>query len=103
MYAIIRTGGKQYKVTEGETLDVSKLDNELKKEIIFNEVLFVSKNNEFKVGAPLVENAKVVAVVVEQGKEKKVVSFKYKPKTGFHKKIGHRQDKTTVKIIKIEC
>ncbi|NLK62906.1 MAG: 50S ribosomal protein L21 [Fusobacteria bacterium] len=98
MYAIIKTGGKQYKVEEGQKLKVEKLSLDVDSEVTFEEVLLVSDGKDIKVGKPFLENAKVVATVVDNGKHKKVVSFKYKPKTGFHKKIGHRQNFTEVEI-----
>lgn len=98
MYAIIKTGGKQYKVEEGQKLKVEKLSLDVDSEVTFEEVLLVSDGKDIKVGKPFLENAKVVATVVDNGKHKKVISFKYKPKTGFHKKIGHRQTFTEVEI-----
>ena len=91
MYAIIETGGKQYKVTEGDIITVEKLNVEAGQEVTFNTVLVLSKNDTVSVGAPYVEGASVVASVLGEGKEKKVVVYKYKPKKGFHKKRGHRQ------------
>lgn len=102
MYAIIKTGGKQYKVTEGETLSVEKLSFELNTEFTINEVLMISEGEEIKVGTPFVEGAKVTAEIVEQGRCKKVISFKYKRRKGFHKKKGHRQSFSKIKITKIE-
>lgn len=103
MYAIIKTGGKQYKVTEGEKLRVEKLPVDLNTDIEISEVLLVSKDGDVTVGKPFVDGAKVVATVVEHGKEKKVVSFKYKPKKGFHKKKGHRQPFTQIEIKSIQA
>ncbi len=98
MYAIIKTGGKQYKVAEGDSVFVEKLDVEEGKEVTFDEVILTSDGNNVKVGAPLVDGAKVVAKVEKQGKEKKVVTFKYKPKKHQHTKQGHRQPYTKVVI-----
>lgn len=103
MYAIIKTGGKQYKVAEGDVLNVEKLSYDVNNTVEILEVLLVSQDGKIKVGSPYVNGAKVVAEVVEQGKCKKVISFKYKRKTGFHKKIGHRQQFTALKIVKIEA
>lgn len=98
MYAIIKTGGKQYKVSEGDLVRVEKLDNEVGESVDFEEVLLVSKDGDLKVGAPLVEGAKVSATVEEQNKDKKIVVYKYKPKKQYRKKHGHRQPYTLVKI-----
>ena len=98
MKAIFMTGGKQYLVTEGSELYVEKLDVEPNKEITFDEVLYV----DGKVGNPYVKGAKVTAVVVKHGKQKKIVVFKYKPKKKFRKKQGHRQPYTKIIIKKIE-
>lgn len=102
MYAIIKTGGKQYKVAEGDNIFVEKLDIEEGKEITFDEVILVADGKTVKVGAPLVKGAKVIAKVEKQGKEKKVVTFKYKPKKHSHSKYGHRQPYTKVAVEKIE-
>ena len=101
MYAIIVTGGKQYKVSEGDEIKVEKLDVEPGKEVTFDNVIAVSDDKTLKVAGD-VSSAKVSATVVEQGRAKKVVVYKYKRKTGYHKKNGHRQPFTTVKIDKIE-
>ncbi len=100
MYAIIVTGGKQYKVSEGDQIRVEKLDVEPGKEITFDNVIAVSDDNTLKVAGD-VSSAKVNATVVEQGRGKKVIVYKYKRKTGYHKKNGHRQPFTLVKIDKI--
>ena len=98
MYAIIETGGKQYKVTEGSMIKVEKLAVEAGTAYAFDKVLVVSDDNGVKVGAPYVEGAKVNATVIGDGKAKKVIIYKYKPKKGFHKKNGHRQQYTMLKI-----
>ena len=99
MYAIIATGGKQYKVSEGDSIKVEKLDVEAGKAVTFDQVLAVN-DGTLKVAAD-VAGAAVQGTVLGQGKEKKVVVYKYKPKTGSHKKNGHRQAYTAVKIDKI--
>ena len=99
MYAIIATGGKQYKVAEGDIIKVEKLGAEAGETVIFDNVLAVS-NDGLKVGAD-VANASVTASVMEHGKAKKVVIYKFKRKTGYHNKNGHRQQFTKVKIEKI--
>lgn len=101
MYAIIATGGKQYKVSEGDVVRVEKLDAEAGATVTFDKVIAVS-DKELKVGADAA-NAIVEATVEKQGKAKKVVVYKYKRKTGYHKKNGHRQAYTEVKINKINA
>ena len=102
MYAIIATGGKQYKVSEGDIINVEKLGVEAGETVTFDQVLAVS-DNEMKVGSPFVDGASVTAAVVENGRGKKVIVYKYKRKTGYHKKNGHRQAYTKVKIEKINA
>ncbi|MCI5597366.1 MAG: 50S ribosomal protein L21 [Lachnospiraceae bacterium] len=102
MYAIIATGGKQYKVSEGDVIRVEKLGVEAGSAYTFDQVLFVG-GEEAKVGNPTVEGASVEATVVGDGKAKKVIVYKYKRKTGYHKKQGHRQAFTQVKIEKINA
>ncbi len=101
MYAIIATGGKQYKVSEGDVIKVEKLNAEAGNTVTFDNVIAVS-NGSLKVGAD-VANATVTATVMEQGRGKKVIVYKYKRKTGYHKKNGHRQAYTQVKIDKINA
>lgn len=101
MYAIIATGGKQYKVSEGDVLKVEKLNAATGDTVTFDQVVAVSDNG-LKVGAD-VANATVSATVVGEGKGKKVIVYKYKRKTGYHKKNGHRQAFTKVKIDKINA
>ncbi len=103
MYAIIKTGGKQYMVNEGDVLMVEKLDVESGAKVMFEEVLAVGNNGELQVGNPVVAGAKVEATVVENGKTKKVIVFKYKPKKDYRKKQGHRQPFTKVRIEKINA
>lgn len=99
MYAIIATGGKQYKVSEGDEIRVEKLDVEVGSTVTFDQVIAVS-DKELKVAGD-VANATVTGTVTDQGKGKKVIVYKYKRKTGYHKKQGHRQAFTQVKIEKI--
>lgn len=101
MYAIIATGGKQYKVSEGDVIKVEKLAAEAGETVTFDQVVAVS-DDTLKVGED-VANATVSATVMEQGKGKKVIVYKYKRKTGYHKKNGHRQLYTQVKIDKINA
>ena len=102
MYAIIATGGKQYTVSEGDVIKVEKLGVNAGDTVTFDQVLFVN-NGEAKVGDPTVAGATVTASVVEEGKDTKVIVYKYKRKTGYHKKNGHRQLFTKVKIEKINA
>ncbi|MEG0590169.1 MAG: 50S ribosomal protein L21 [Lachnospiraceae bacterium] len=102
MYAIIATGGKQYKVAEGDIIKVEKLGVEAGESFTFDQVLAVS-DSELKVGNPTVDGATVEASVVRDGKAKKIIVYKYKRKTGYHKKNGHRQQYTAVKIDKINA
>ena len=101
MYAIIAKGGKQYKVSEGDVIKVEKLDVETGNTVTFDNVIAVS-NDSLKVGAD-VANASVSATVMEQGRDRKIIVYKYKRKTGYHKKNGHRQAYTRVKIDKINA
>ena len=100
MYAIIATGGKQYKVSEGDIIKVEKLGVAEGETVTFDQVLAVN-NGELNIGTPTVAGATVTASVVREGKDKKVIVYKYKNKTGYHKKNGHRQLFTQVKIEKI--
>jgi len=101
MYAVIETGGKQYKVQEGDVVFVEKLDLEDGAEVTFDKVLAVSSEGNITFGKPLVTNASVAAKVLGQGKEKKIIVFKYKAKKGYRNKTGHRQPYTKVQIDKI--
>ncbi len=98
MYAVIKTGGKQYRVAAGDTITVEKLNVEAGQAITFDEVLVMGEGADLKVGAPFVEGAVVNGEVVENGKGEKVIIFKHKPKKDYKKKQGHRQPYTMVKI-----
>ena len=100
MYAIIRTGGKQYNVSVGDEVLVEKLNAEVGEEVSF-EVLMLADDSGIKIGTPVVEGVSAKAEVVEHGKGKKVIVFKYKPKKNYRKKQGHRQPYTKVKILSI--
>ena len=100
MYAIIATGGKQYKVSEGDIITIEKLGVEAGEKVTFDQVLVVG-GDDLKVGDQTVAGATVEASVVKEGRAKKVIVYKYKRKTGYHKKNGHRQAFTQVKIEKI--
>lgn len=102
MYAIIKTGGKQYKVSEGDEIIIEKLEVEENSTVTFEEVLGIFDGENVKVGKPVVEGAKVTATVVKNGKGPKIRIFKYKHKTNYRRRAGHRQPFTKVKIEKIE-
>lgn len=103
MYAIVETGGKQYKVSEGDVLFIEKLAVEDGAEVTFDKVLLVSKENGVVVGSPVVAGATVTANVLKQGKAKKIIVFKYKSKKNYRRKAGHRQPYTQVQIAKINA
>ena len=103
MHAIIETGGKQYKVTEGDTLFIEKLEAEAGQAITFDKVLAILDGDKATFGAPVVEGASVAATVVKNGKGKKVRIFKYNPKKGYRKRQGHRQPYTKVQIGTIQA
>ena len=104
MYALIESGGKQYKVSEGTVLKVEKLEAAAGDRLVIDKVLMVNdENGNVKVGNPLVSNARVEVEVMEQGRDKKVVVFKYKRRKNYRKKQGHRQPFTRIKVLKIEA
>ena len=103
MYAIIKTGGKQYKVSEGDVITVEKLAAAAGEAVTFDEVLTVVNDADVKVGKPVVEGAKVTGKVEAQGKGKKIRIFKYKAKSNYRRRQGHRQPFTKVVIEKIEA
>jgi large subunit ribosomal protein L21 len=99
MYAVIKTGGKQYRVSQGDMLEVEKLSAEVGDRFDFDQVLLLSENNEVTVGHPIIEGAKVTATIEAQDRGKKIIVYKHKK--NYHKKQGHRQDFTRVKIDEI--
>ena len=101
MFAVIKTGGKQYRVTPGQKLKIEKLDTEESGAVKFDQVLLVADGEKVEIGQPLVKGAKVEARVSKQGRAKKKIVFKYHRKTRYHKKKGHRQPFTEVEITKI--
>ena len=101
MYAVIKTGGKQYRVAEGDVIFVEKLNAQADEAVTFEEVLLVGDGEQSKIGAPVVAGAKVEGKVLAQVKSKKVVVYKYKAKKGERKKQGHRQPYTKVEITAI--
>jgi large subunit ribosomal protein L21 len=102
MLAVIRTGGKQYLVTPGQKIKIEKIEEKEGSEIIFPEVLLLEKKNKIEIGTPLVEGAKVRGKVLAHGKGKKIIVFKYKAKTRYKVKKGHRQPYTLVEISKFQ-
>ena len=102
MFAVIETGGKQYKVEKGTTLEIEKLPEEAGKTITFDQVLLTSDGKSTKVGTPFVSGAKVTGKVLEQTRGEKIVIFKKKAKKRYEKKQGHRQDLTIVEITDIK-
>ena len=102
-YAVIETGGKQYRVAEGDVITIEKLDAEANAAVTFDEVLTVVNDGDVKVGAPLVDGAKVTGTVLEQGKAKKILVFKYKAKSNYRRRQGHRQPFTKVRIESIQA
>ena len=103
MYAVIETGGKQYKVSEGDVISVEKLNAEEGAEVTFDKVLMAGEGSDVKVGAPTIEGATVTAKVVKNGKAKKVIVFKMKRKKNYRRKKGHRQPFTKVEITAVNA
>ena len=97
-YAVIQTGGKQYRVAEGDEIDVEKLDVEAGTTTDFSEVLLVVNGTTVSIGEPLVAGAKVTAEVVDQFKDDKVIAFKFRRRKGYHRTVGHRRKLTKLKI-----
>lgn len=102
MYAIIETGGKQYRVQEGDVVFIEKLDVEANDAVAFDKVIALADDNGMKVGSPYVKGAVVNATVVKNGKGKKINVFTYKPKKGYSRRLGHRQPYTQVRIESIK-
>jgi large subunit ribosomal protein L21 len=102
-YAVIRTGGKQYRVSEGEIVKVEKLSGDVGDKITLAEVLFVGGNGDVKIGSPLIADAKVTGEIVGQGRAKKILVFKKKRRKSYSRQKGHRQYQTTLKIMAIDA
>lgn len=103
MYAVFVTGGKQYKAQEGDTLFIEKLDAAAEETVTFDKVLLVSADSSLKTGAPYIDGAKVEAKVEKNGKGKKIRIFKYKPKKGYRRRMGHRQPYTKIVVTAINA
>jgi large subunit ribosomal protein L21 len=101
MYAVIRSGGKQYKVNLGELLEVEKISGEIGDKVELTEVLLLGKDGEVETGKPFLSNTKVIGEIVRQGRSKKIIVFKSKRRKGYRKKQGHRQNFTTLRINEI--
>ena len=101
MYAVIREGGKQFKVQEGDIIKVPKRSEKEGKKITIKDVLMISDDESTKIGNPIIKNAKVEAKVLKHGKDKKIIVFKYKRRKGYRRKLGHRQQFTRIEIGKI--
>ena len=102
MYAVVETGGKQYRVAPGETLEVDRLASEPGKSVTLDKVLFVANDDKFSVGSPTVSKAAVVADVVEHFRGEKKIAFKMKRRKGYHRTVGHRQELTRIKVTDIK-
>ena len=102
MYALIKTGGKQYRVAEGDLLRVEKIEGEVGEDVEFDEVLMIANGERVEIGRPILKDSKVVGEIVEQGKGEKIVVFKSKRRKGYRKKQGHRQQYTALRIKEIK-
>jgi len=100
--AVIKTGGKQYIVAPGQKIRIEKINKKEGSEAVFNEVLLLEKGKKVEIGTPIIKGAKVIGKILRQGKGKKIIVFKYKPKTRYKVKKGHRQPFTEIEIVKIE-
>ena len=101
MYAVIKTGGKQYRIVEGDLLRVEKIKGEIGEIVEFEEILMIANGERVEIGRPVLSNSKVIGEIVEQGKAKKIIVFKSKRRKGYRKKQGHRQQYTVLKIKEI--
>jgi large subunit ribosomal protein L21 len=101
MYAVIKTGGKQHRVSEGQVVVVEKINGSKGDAVVFDQVLMVGKEGDFRIGRPIVEGAKVTGEILSQTKAAKLIVFKMKKRKGYHKKNGHRQQMTSMKIKEI--
>jgi len=101
-YAVVQTGGKQYRVQAGDVLEVERLDGDVGAKVTLSSVMAMSNGSELVVGAPEIDGAAVVAEILEQFRGKKVVAFKKKKRKGYHRKVGHRQELTKLKVEAID-
>jgi len=101
MYAVIKTGGKQQRVSEGDVVSIEKINGAKGDRVVFDQVLMVGKDDDIRIGRPVVEGAKVTGEIVCQTKGDKIVVFKMKKRKGYHKKTGHRQELTSMRIKEI--
>ncbi len=101
-YAVVKTGGKQYRVAPGDVVRVERLEGQVGEKIALGEVLFVGGNGEVKIGTPMLPDIKVTAEIVDQGRAKKIIVFKKKRRKGYSRQRGHRQSLTTLKIVEIQ-
>ena len=102
MYAIVNTGGKQYKVRQGDVLRVEKIPGEVGSPVSFDKVLMFSDGKDVSIGRPVLDNVAIKGHIVEQGKSKKIIVFKYKRRKRYRRKLGHRQQFTAIRIDRIE-
>jgi len=103
MYAVVRTGGKQYRLSKGDKLNIEKLPGTVGEEITFDDILMIGGTEDIKVGTPRVQGAKVAAKILAHDRARKVTVFKFKRRKGYQKKQGHRQDYTRVEITDIQA
>ncbi|MDP3981611.1 MAG: 50S ribosomal protein L21 [Chlamydiota bacterium] len=102
MFAVIETGGKQYKVTEGDVIEIEKLPAQAGEEVLFDKVLLISQDGDIRVGTPFVESAKILGTKVKDIKGEKVIAFQYRRRKNYKRKVGHRQKYSLVRIDKFQ-
>ena len=103
MYAVVRTGGKQYRVSEGDQIKIEKVSGTVGDEVTFDDVLMIGGGDDVHIGTPQVSGAKVAGKILAQGRDRKVIVYKFKRRKGYHKKQGHRQHITRVEITSIQA
>lgn len=102
MYAVVKTGGKQYRIAQGDIVRVERLAGQVGDKVTLDQVLFIGGNGEVKIGTPILPNVRVTAEILEQGKAKKIIVFKKKRRKSYSRQRGHRQQLTTIKITEIQ-